>query len=157
MVSQVNSTTPCSQLNTFTVTFLKVRIDTVNIVWSVNNAALEITLQEGLRFDSNDLAGKTFRKVTGIRLPQATAKLLLASKQDRTRWVEAADAHFDADIDIYSSPPGWQETAQQQTDFVALQDAITGRAKILYSLEDQPNTAQRLRPGMTCIVHIGCD
>ncbi|KAI1795480.1 hypothetical protein LXA43DRAFT_1178514 [Ganoderma leucocontextum] len=129
------------------VTFLKVQVDTVNAVWSVEGAAVEFTLPRGLRLDSNDLAGKMFRKVTGIRLPEATAKLLLASKQDRTRWLEAADVHFDADIDIYSSPPGWRESVRLQTEFVAAQDAITGRAKVLYMSEDPSDTAQRLRPG----------
>ncbi|TBU47302.1 hypothetical protein BD309DRAFT_511415 [Dichomitus squalens] len=129
------------------VTFLKVRVDAVNIVWSVDNAAMELTLPNGVRFDSNDLAGKTFRKVTGIRLPQATAKLLLASKQDCARWIEVADAHVDVDIDIYSSPPGWQESAQLQAEFVAAQDGITGRAKILYSLDDPANNVRRMRPG----------
>ncbi len=139
------------------MTFLKVQVDSVNAMWSVEGAVVEFTLPKGLRLDSNDTAGKTFRKVTGIRLPEATAKLLLASKQDRTRWLEAADAHFDADIDIYSSPPGWRESARLQTEFVAAQDTLTGRAKILYTPEDPSNPLQRLRPGMTCIVHLGCD
>ncbi|KAI0743929.1 hypothetical protein C8Q80DRAFT_1355680 [Daedaleopsis nitida] len=129
------------------VTFLQVRIDSVNVVWTVGNAAAELTLQRGLRIDMNDLAGKTFRKVTGIRLPEATAKLLLASKQDRGRWIEAADARLDVDIDIYSSPPGWQESAQLQTEFITEQDATTGRVKILYSHEDTTISSQRLRPG----------
>lgn len=139
------------------MTFLKVQIDTVNAVWSVDGAAVEFTLPKGFRLDSNDLAGKTFRKVTGIRLPEATARLLLASKQDRAQWLEAADVHFDVDVDIYSSPPGWWESAQLQIEFVAAQDAITGRAKVLYTPEDPSDPPQRLRPGMTCIVHLGCD
>ena len=139
------------------VTFLKVRIDSVNVVWNVGNAAAELALPGGLRIDMNDLAGKTFRKVTGVRLPESIVKLLLASRQDRTRWIEAADARFDADIDIYSSPPGWQDSAQLQTEFIAKQDADTRRAKILYTLEGPSNVSQRLRPGMTCIVHFVWD
>ena len=129
----------------------------MNVIWSVDGAAVEFMLPKGLRLDSNDLAGKTFRKVTGIRFPEATARLLLASQQDRTRWLEAAHVHVDADIDIYSSCPGWRESARLQTEFIAAQDALTRRAKILYTPEDPLDPLHRLRPGMTCIVHPGCD
>ena len=139
------------------VTFLKVTVDSINAVWSVGNAAVELSLPEGLRIDTNDLAGKTYRKVTGLRLPQATVKLLLSAKQDRTRWIEAADARLDVDIDIYSAPLGWQEAAGRQTRFIATQDAITGRARILYTPEDPNVPVHKLRPGMTCTVHSGCD
>ncbi len=139
------------------VTFLKVNVDSVNIVWTVGNAAAELALPSGVRIDMNDLAGKTFRKVTGVRLPRCAVKLLLASKQDRARWIEAADAHFDVDIDIYSAPPGWEESARLQAAFLAQQDALTGRARILYLPEDPSMPSQRIRPGMTCIVHLGRD
>ena len=135
---------------------MKVTIDSVNAVWNVGNAAAELSLPSGLRIDTNDLAGKTFRKVTGIRVPKGTVKLLLASKQDRPRWLETADAQLDVDIDIYSTPPGWQESARRQTEFIAAQDALTGRAKILYTPEDPMNPSHRLRPGMTCSTHFGC-
>lgn len=141
----------------FAVTFLKVQMDTMNVVWNVGTVAAEFTLPDGIRLDMNDLGGKTFRKVTGIRVPEGTIKLLLASRQDQSRWIEAADVRFDIDIDIYSSPPGWRESARLQTEFIAHQDALTGRANILYTPEDPSSTSQRLRPGMTCIVHCGCD
>lgn len=101
----------------------------------------------------NDLAGKSFRKVTSLRLPEGTVRLLLASKQDRARWIEAADAQLSVDLDIYSAPPGWQDAARRQMDFIAEQDHPTGRAKILYMEEGDPVDSSRLRPGMTCIVH----
>ncbi|RDX54978.1 hypothetical protein OH76DRAFT_1397305 [Lentinus brumalis] len=129
------------------VTFLKVNVDTVNVVWAVGNAAAELALPSGLRLDMNDLAGKTFRKVTGIRLPRCAVKLLLASKQDSARWIEAADVRFDVDIDIYSAPPGWEESARLQAAFLAQQDALTGRARILYLPEDPSMPSQRIRPG----------
>ncbi|KAI0762082.1 hypothetical protein BD413DRAFT_680921 [Trametes elegans] len=129
------------------VTFLKVQVDTVNAVWLAGDAAVELTLPGGLRLDMNDLAGKSFRKVTSIRLPDGAAKLLLSSKQDRTRWIEAADVRVDADIDIYSAPIGWRESAQLQTDFIIKQDALTGRARILYAHEEDSTEASVLRPG----------
>ncbi|KAI0358672.1 hypothetical protein OH77DRAFT_1587674 [Trametes cingulata] len=129
------------------VTFLKVTVDTVNAVWLVGEAAAELNLPEGLRFDMNDLAGKSYRRVTSLRLPEGTTRLLLASKQDHSRWLEAADMQFDVDVDIYSAPAGWRESARRQTDFIAEQDALTGRAKALYMLEDDLTEASILRPG----------
>ncbi|CDO69204.1 hypothetical protein BN946_scf185042.g106 [Trametes cinnabarina] len=129
------------------VTFLKVQVDTVNVVWLVGEAVAELTLSDGLRLDRNDLAGKSFSQVTSLRLPDGTAKLLLASKQDRSRWIEAADARIDVDVDVYSAPPGWREAAKRQTDFVAAEDAPTGRARILYMQDKDTSEASGLRPG----------
>ncbi|OSD07084.1 hypothetical protein PYCCODRAFT_793525 [Trametes coccinea BRFM310] len=129
------------------VTFLKVQVDRINVVWLVGDAAAELTLPSGLRLDRNDLAGKSFSQVTSLRLPEGTVKLLLSSKQDRSRWIEAADARVDVDLDVYSAPPGWREAAKRQTDFVAAEDAPTGRARILYMQEEDSAEASLLRPG----------
>ncbi|KAI0663325.1 hypothetical protein C8Q70DRAFT_1102776 [Cubamyces menziesii] len=129
------------------VTFLKVQVDTVNAVWLAGEAAAELSLPNGLRFDTNDLAGKSFRRVTSLRLPEGSAKLLLSSKQDRSRWIEAADARLDVDLDIYSTPSGWRESARRQTEFISEQDAPTGRAKILYVQECDSAESSTLRPG----------
>ncbi|KAL1942384.1 hypothetical protein VTO73DRAFT_5986 [Trametes versicolor] len=129
------------------VTFLKIQVESVNVVWLANGAAAELALPAGLRLDMNDLAGKEFRKVTSLRLPEGTARLLLASKQDRARWVEAANACLSVDLDIYSAPPGWRDSARKQADFIAEQDRLTGRAKILYAAEGDPADSSKLRPG----------
>ena len=134
------------------MTFLKVQVDAVSVVWLVEEAAAELSLPRGLRLDTNDLAGKSFRRVTSLRLPEGSAKLLLSSKQDQSKWIEAADAQLDVDLDIYSTPCGWRESARKQTEFISEQDAPTGRAKILYTQECDPTESSTLRPGMTCIV-----
>ncbi|KAI0665956.1 hypothetical protein C8Q78DRAFT_985325 [Trametes maxima] len=129
------------------VTFLKVQIDAVHAVWAAGEAAAELALPNGLRFDSNDLAGKTFRKVTSLRIPEGSVKVLLSRKQDRARWIEAADAQLDIDLDVYSAPPNWRDSADRQTRFIAEQDVLTQRAKILYTHEDNLTDASRIRPG----------
>lgn len=96
---------------------------------------MEIALPEGMRIDTNDFAGKTYGKVTSIRLPQASVKTLLASPSSSTTWYEAISMSADANLDIYSAPPGWREKAQQQTAFVARQDALTLRARFLYAAD----------------------
>lgn len=57
----------------------------------------------------------------------------------------------DANLDVYSAPPGWREKAQQQTAFVARQDALTLRARFLYAAEDRANY-ERLVSGERKIV-----
>ncbi|KAH9858939.1 hypothetical protein C2E23DRAFT_880346 [Lenzites betulinus] len=129
------------------VTFLKMKVNSVNAVWLADGAAAELVLPQGLRVDMNDLAGKSFRKATSVRLPEGTARLLLRSRQDRERWIEAASIRLDVDIDIYSTPHDWKESARRQTDFIAQQDHLTGRAKILYVEEEDAAESSRLRPG----------
>lgn len=115
------------------VTFLKLTLDRVELVWLAGNSAVEISLPKGLRIDSNDLAGDFHRKVTSIRLPSALLRLLLTSEQCPGSWYEASRVTMDADVDIYSAPPGWQESAHAQTEFICSQDKHTGRAQALYS------------------------
>ncbi|KAI8993910.1 hypothetical protein BD414DRAFT_436222, partial [Trametes punicea] len=129
------------------VTFLKVQLHTINLVWLVGEAAAELCLPKGLRFDTNDLAGQSFSRVTSLRLPEGTVRLLLSSKQDRSKWIEGAVVRLDVDLDIYSAPPGWRTAARRQADFVAEQDAPTGRAKILYTHEEAATESSTLRPG----------
>ncbi|THH30793.1 hypothetical protein EUX98_g3395 [Antrodiella citrinella] len=119
------------------VTFLKLCLGSVNIVWNVGNAAVEFALPDGLRIDSNDLAGKTYAKVTSIRLPQATLKTLIVSPSSSSVWYEAMSLTADANLDLYSAPPGWQEKATEQMTFVAKQDSPTLRARFMYMAESR--------------------
>jgi hypothetical protein len=52
----------------------------------------------------------------------------LGKKND---WVEAGEIVFDAALDNYSSPSGWQESALSQAKFLAEQDEPTGRLRKL--------------------------
>lgn len=102
------------------------------MVWHVGGAAVEFALPDGLRLDSNDLAGKTYGKVTSIRVPQVRLKTLLDSPSSSSVWHEAMSMSGDVCLDIYSAPPGWQEKAHQQTAFIARQDQPTLRARFMY-------------------------
>ncbi|CCM03589.1 uncharacterized protein FIBRA_05726 [Fibroporia radiculosa] len=115
------------------VTFLKVTFDSVNVICLTEHSAVEIILPRGCRFDSNDLPGQCHRKVLSFRLPSATLKALVTTKQLSYTWCEVARIQFDAKLDIYVAPPGWQDSARAQTEFVTSQDKLTGRAKVLYS------------------------
>ncbi|KAH9935463.1 uncharacterized protein B0H18DRAFT_1114206 [Fomitopsis serialis] len=95
------------------VTFLKASLGSAFLVWLAGDGAIEIAFPDGLRFDSNDLAGGSYMKVMSIRVPTGLT--------------------FDVNLDVYSAPPGWQKKAQDQTSFVNTQDGLTGRANCLYS------------------------
>ncbi|OCH88869.1 hypothetical protein OBBRIDRAFT_779350 [Obba rivulosa] len=115
------------------VTFTKVTIESIVAVWTEGPAAIELSLPDGLKIDTNDLPGMSYSKVNIVRAPSASLKALLASKTSRHKWHEAMSVSFDANLDIYSTPSGWEERAQKQRAFVAEQDRPTGRVKFIYS------------------------
>ncbi|CAL1706934.1 unnamed protein product [Somion occarium] len=117
------------------VTFLKISLGSANIVWIAPDAAVDISLPSGMRFESNDAAGKSYAKVTSVRVPSMTAKTLLASPSLPNVWYEAAEFAADAYLDIYSAPTGWREKATVQTAFIAAQDSLTRRIAFLYDPE----------------------
>ncbi|KAI0093075.1 hypothetical protein BDY19DRAFT_882324 [Irpex rosettiformis] len=114
------------------VTFLKVTVDQLNLVWQIDNAAAELSLPKGLRIDVNDVGGKFYKSVTSIRVPLAIAKLLVSQSVGASDWHEAMCARMDVNIDIYSAPPGWKEKAQAQMEFLVAQDSHTERVMFLY-------------------------
>ncbi|KAI0342100.1 hypothetical protein BDW22DRAFT_1358216 [Trametopsis cervina] len=114
------------------VTFFKFAVDQVNIVWHAGNAAAELSLPKGLRLDHNDVAGKNYKSVTSIRIPQASTKLLISRSEDQNDWHEAMNARLDLNVDMYSTPPGWQDKARAQSEFLAAQDSHTERVMFLY-------------------------
>lgn len=117
------------------MTFLKISLGSANIVWIAPDAAVDISLPSGMRFESNDAAGKSYAKVTSVRVPSMTAKTLLASPSLPNVWYEAAKFAADAYLDIYSAPTGWREKAAVQTAFIAAQDSLTRRIAFLYDPE----------------------
>ncbi|KAI0699566.1 hypothetical protein BC835DRAFT_1412549 [Cytidiella melzeri] len=114
------------------VTFLKVAVDQFNLVWHVDNAAAELSLPKGLRLDFNDLAGKSHKSVTSVRVPQASVKLLLSRAAEMNDWHEAMNVLLDLNVDLYSAPTGWMKKAQAQAEFLVAQDSYTERVMFLY-------------------------
>ncbi|KAG8952761.1 hypothetical protein FRC04_003684 [Tulasnella sp. 424] len=115
------------------ITFLKVSLQSVDIVLKDGEAALHLKMPHGLRLDYNDLAGGTYRKVMSLRLPLLQAKNLFRSPYKKEDWFEVASASMDLCSDMYFSPAGWEESAARQLRFVLEQDSLTKRLKFLYS------------------------
>ena len=63
-------------------------------------------------------------------------RTLLKGGDDNT-WLEAGEVVADAYLDMYVSPVGWREAVQAQSDFLDAQDAITGRARVMFESFDQ--------------------
>ncbi|KAI0314094.1 hypothetical protein OF83DRAFT_1165342 [Amylostereum chailletii] len=112
------------------VTFLKVSLGAIDLIWETDRAAVQISLPEGLSIDMNDLAGKTYRKVTSLRLPKAMCRLL-QRPLGRDRWVEVAEVVLDTAVDIYGCPPQWSKSASDQAHFLMKEDGSTGRLRQL--------------------------
>lgn len=122
------------------ITFLKVLLQSVDIVLKDAEAALHLKVPRGLRLDYNDLAGKTYQKVMSIRLPLFQVQNLLRSPYKHDDWFEVASARMDLCSDIYFSPTGWEESAARQLRFVLEQDSLTKRLKFLYSRDSGQGT-----------------
>lgn len=92
-----------------------------------------VRLDQGLKFDSNDLGAHHYRRVTSIRIPHISSKVLLTACTERNVWLEAGEIVFDAYLDIYSAPKGHRLTTRAQLAFVEEQDRLTGRAKRMFN------------------------
>ncbi|KAI0058067.1 hypothetical protein BV25DRAFT_1994498 [Artomyces pyxidatus] len=108
------------------VTFLKITIGSIDLTWSAAPVAVQTRMPGGLRMEMNDMAGNNHRKVTSIQLPEVIVKVL-STHPSRGHWIEVAEVVFDLAVDIYSCPPGWQDSAIAQAAFLAVQDAPTRR------------------------------
>jgi hypothetical protein len=115
------------------VTFLKITVRAVDVTWKAGLAAMVVRLDQGLKFDSNDLGAHHYRRVTSIRIPHISSKVLLTASAERNVWLEAAEIVFDAYLDIYSAPKGHRLTTRAQLAFVEEQDRPTGRAKRMFN------------------------
>lgn len=124
------------------VTFLKVSLASLDVTWKAGHASLVISLPRGLKLNTNDLGGQFHRKLTSLRVPQVFVKILLASQSEQSSWLEAAEFAGDGHLDIYSSPAGWQEKAQEQAEFIEQEDSLTGRATRMFGILRPDNSSE---------------
>ena len=124
------------------VTFLTLQLQSVDLVVMSEACAIRLILSDGLRFDSNDLAGHSYRRVKSIEVTTSKVQCLLANAGDKglvgpSTWLEVGSAVFDLHMDIYDSPYNWPEDALRQTHFVQTQDSLTRRVPFLYEASDE--------------------
>ncbi|KAF7288717.1 hypothetical protein HMN09_01377700 [Mycena chlorophos] len=113
------------------ITAVRFSLQGLEATWRVDRNAVSVSLPRGLSADLNDAAGQHHRKFTRLSIPSIVVRFLVRSLSAARRWLEAGSLETSLHLDIYSAPLGWKETAAQQAAFVAEQDAITGRAKLM--------------------------
>ncbi|KAG8862253.1 hypothetical protein FRB96_001832 [Tulasnella sp. 330] len=124
------------------ITVLKVHLSTIDLTLRDLRTAIQLRLAEGLSFNFNNLAGKTYRKVTSVRIPRIHGKALLQSPFREDDWSEVATMNLDLFLDLYASPFEWRANVAEQMRFVLNQDADTRRLHFLYQLaEDDGHNA----------------
>ncbi|KAF4621408.1 hypothetical protein D9613_000735 [Agrocybe pediades] len=115
------------------VTFYKVQISSVEAKWNIGQAAILVCLEQGVKFDSNDLGAHQYRKVTSLVVPKISISVLLSPFPDHNRWLEAAKVDLDAYLDNYASPVGHRTMTRRQLAFIEAQDRLTGRALKMFN------------------------
>jgi hypothetical protein len=131
----------CANLST--VTFISVFVNSVLAVWNADQAAIEVALPTGLKLQSNDLAGETYRKVTSVTVPRVEIRAMRKSITQE-EWLQAGHMEMQMCADIYNCPRGWKESAHLQRLFLIEQDRPTGR------LTDVLSGVQRGTHGEDC-------
>ncbi|KAJ7188161.1 hypothetical protein C8R46DRAFT_12137 [Mycena filopes] len=125
------------------LTFLKFSLAALDVTWRVEQAALLISLPNGLKAALDDSGGRYHRKLTSLRVPRVCIKFLLRSLTEHHRWLEVCELETDAYLDIYSSPPGWRAKAETQAAFVQEQDTPTRRAEAMFGGLRRARTSHR--------------
>lgn len=117
------------------VTFVKLGVKSADLTWSVPRAAIRLSIPNGIRYDSNDLGGKTYKHLKSVVVPSVKLRCLSRTASHAgllDEWFEIASASFDINADIYGAPPNWKADAQRQKIFVQSQDMLTGRVSWVY-------------------------
>lgn len=88
-----------------------------------------MSLPEGVKVNTNDLAADQYRKVISLKIPRMSTKVLVTSRVQGASWLEAGELAADAYVDIYSAPTDYLSLNAAQVAFVEEQDRSTDRVK----------------------------
>lgn len=101
----------------------------MDITWKAGSAAVVVSLPQGIKVSTNDLAADQYRKVISLQVPRMTTKVLVTSHVQGASWLEAGELVADAYADIYSAPVDYLSLNAAQIAFVEEQDRATKRVK----------------------------
>lgn len=133
------------------MTFYKVAVKSVEVTWKAGHAAMLLQLSKGIKLDRNDLGTQQYKKVTCLRVPQMSCKILLTSSLQQKVWLEAAEITADAYLDVYFTPRNHQTLTRAQLAFIEEQDRTSNRAKRIFH-QLRPRQHSESQQGM-CIQH----
>lgn len=118
------------------VTFLKLKIASVDAtIWNPGSA-FNVSLPLGLSLEKNDLATDEYRSMLSVSVPRCDARIMLPPVTKRTTWWEVSALSFDLGLDSFDCPIGWKQSAQAQAAFVLSQDEATNRVAGWYPSRD---------------------
>lgn len=136
------------------VTFVKLSVKSVDLAWRIPRAAILLSIPSGIRYDSNDFAGKTYKQLKSVVVPSVKLRCLAQTPNDAKildEWFEIASASFDVNVDIYGAPPNWKADAQRQRMFVQSQDTFTGRASWIYGASSSQTSGLSANECLPCL------
>jgi hypothetical protein len=125
-----------------TVTFYKITVKTIEATWKAEQAALLVRFPRGFKLDRNDLGTNYYKRVTSLRLPDVSVKVLLTGSPRPKAWLEAAEIASELYIDIHSSPYNREALTHAQLAFIEEQDSLTGRAKRVFERLNQTESSK---------------
>lgn len=116
-------------------TLVKLSVDQATVLMSAGSSAIAIELPDGVFLDTSSMASKSCRSVLGLGLPTISVHLLQRRLHSK-RWHPVGSVGTGVSADIYRIPKDWQDEAQEQQDFLRVQDEPTRRIPSMYCAPD---------------------
>lgn len=115
------------------VTIYKLSMPRADVTyWSdldaLNLRAFDLTL------DSNDRASTQYASLLSVTLETIHLSVLQGQRTNtnQTQFLQLATIRTGLNLDLFKAPPGWQDKARAQQEFLRLEDAATHRVSPMY-------------------------
>ena len=105
---------------------MKLSISSIDCAWIASPACLRVSSADAVRLNYSTLAGTTHRKVVGVDAASLSVQILLSNRTGK-QWLEVASLDAGVALELFQSPAGWVQDAEDQKKFLRTQDAATGR------------------------------
>ncbi|CAE6424846.1 unnamed protein product [Rhizoctonia solani] len=140
------------------VTFLKVMCPLIDVtvgLGSTNDhmiprtqgmsedSLLHFSLSKGFSIQLTDRPHSSYASCMRFDLPAISLRILQRVTGFHQTWFELASVCTDISGEQKSAPVGWREHAQQQLNFLRMQDATTHRVGFLYGSDPPPSEVPR--------------
>jgi hypothetical protein len=142
------------------VTFLKVMCPLIDVtvgLGSTNDhmiprtqgmsedSLLHFSLSKGFSIQLTDRPHSSYASCMRFDLPAISLRILQRVTGFHQTWFELASVCTDISGEQKSAPVGWREHAQQQLNFLRMQDATTHRVGFLYGSDPPPSEGKYFR------------
>lgn len=118
------------------VTFLKLAVDDLVVLFETEDAAASVALPQGVNLDLSTWATRSCLSTLGLSIPDLDMALL-HRQSGALRTV--AELKSSITLDIYKAPFGWLQKASKQQAFIRKEDEPTKRIQYLYGTGRGPS------------------